>query len=134
MVNLFRGGSSAPSIIGISKCSTWDWVLMAIFIVMCGILTVFAVHRARKEYALKVKYGKGLAQSDLHYNAKTVIKLFGVSFLAGWVAGALGVGGGSIFNPILISMGVPPMVSSATGKYMILFSRISSSIVYIVYG
>lgn len=69
MVNLFRGGSSAPSIIGISKCSTWDWVLMAIFIVMCGILTVFAVHRARKEYALKVKYGKGLAQSDLHYNA-----------------------------------------------------------------
>jgi len=29
-----------------------------------------------------------------------------VAFYGGWVAGALGLGGGAIFNPALISMGV----------------------------
>jgi len=29
-----------------------------------------------------------------------------VAFVAGWVAGALGLGGGAIFNPALIAMGV----------------------------
>lgn len=36
------------------------------------------------------------------------VKLVGVSFLGGWISGALGMGGGSVFNPLLLSMGVPP--------------------------
>lgn len=49
------------------------------------------------------------------------------------MSGALGLGGGAIFNPLLLSMGVPPSVSSGTGMYMILFSTLSSSITYIIY-
>ena len=54
-------------------------------------------------------------------------------FIGGWVSGALGLGGGAIFNPILLSMGVPPSVSSSTGMYMIMFSSAGSSILYIFY-
>ena len=46
-------------------------------------------------------------------------KLVGFSFIGGWVSGALGLGGGAIFNPLLLSMGVPPKVSSASGMYML---------------
>jgi uncharacterized membrane protein YfcA len=62
------------------------------------------------------------------------VKLVVFAFIGGWVSGALGLGGGAIFNPILLSMGVPPAVSSATGMYMIIFSTASSSIVYFLYN
>ena len=48
------------------------------------------------------------------------------------MSGALGLGGGSIFNPLLLSMGVPPRVASATGMYMIIFSTGASSLIYII--
>ena len=57
-----------------------------------------------------------------------------MAFLGGWVAGALGLGGGSIFNPLLISMGVPPKVSSATGMYLVTFSKISACLIYWLSG
>ena len=60
------------------------------------------------------------------------MKLLMFSFLGGWVSGALGLGGGSIFNPLLLSMGLPPKVASATGMYMIIFSTGASTMTYII--
>ena len=57
-----------------------------------------------------------------------------LGFGGGWVAGALGLGGGVIFNPMLMSLGVPPKVSSATGMYMITFSKIATCTIYFVNG
>jgi len=60
--------------------------------------------------------------------------VLGLGFGGGWVAGALGLGGGVIFNPLLMSLGVPPKVSSATGMYMITFSKIATCVIYFVNG
>ena len=60
--------------------------------------------------------------------------LFVFAFLGGWVSGAFGLGGGSIFNPLMIELGIPPTVSTATGMYMIMFSTFATSIIYISYG
>ena len=79
---------------------------------------------------LKIKYGKGLASSDVALEGQNMVKLISFSFLGGWVSGALGLGGGAIFNPLLLSMGVPPKVASATGMYMIIFSTGASTISY----
>jgi len=57
-----------------------------------------------------------------------------LGFGGGFVAGALGLGGGSIFNPYLIGMGVPPKVSSSTGMYLVLYSTIATCTVYITTG
>ena len=57
-----------------------------------------------------------------------------LGFFGGWVAGALGLGGGVIFNPLLLAMGVPPKVSSATGMYIITFSKIATCVIYLIYG
>jgi uncharacterized membrane protein YfcA len=61
-------------------------------------------------------------------------KLLNLGFFGGFVAGAFGLGGGVIFNPILLSLGMPPRVSSATGAYLITFSKISSCLVYALNG
>ena len=80
-----------------------------------------------------MKVGYGFAQSDIKFTKSAIFKLVLSAFLGGWVSGALGLGGGAIFNPLLLSMGVPPSVSSATGMYMILFSTSGSSVVYVMY-
>ena len=76
----------------------------------------------------------GLIESDVHLNKNAVIKLIVFGFVGGWVSGALGLGGGVIFNPVLLSLGVPPQVASATSMYLIFFSTMSSSFIYIIYG
>lgn len=55
-------------------------------------------------------------------------------FAGGWISGALGLGGGSIFNPVLLSMGVCPASAASTSKYMILYSKVASCVVYFIYG
>jgi uncharacterized membrane protein YfcA len=75
-----------------------------------------------------------LAESDLVFEGKTLRNVLSLGFMGGWVAGALGLGGGVIFNPLLLAMGVPPKVSSATGMYIITFSKIATCVIYLLYG
>ena len=103
------------------------------FLSVCASLTVYSIKKVRREQALKLKFNVGIVDSDLRFDNKTIYKLVIFAFLGGWVSGALGLGGGAIFNPLLLSMGVPPKVSSSTGMYMIMFSTKASSVVYILY-
>lgn len=81
---------------------------------------------------MKVNYGSGLTSSDIKMEGRKLKKLILMSFVGGWVSGALGLGGGAIFNPLLLSMGCPPKVASATGMYMIIFSTGASTTTYII--
>ena len=63
---------------------------------------------------------------------KSLIKLIFLSLCAGWLAGALGMGGGVIFNPLLMSLGHPPVVAAASGMYMMIFSAGASATVYVI--
>lgn len=87
------------------------------------------------EQSLKEKFNKiNIAPSDLIFRGKILRNVLFLGFTGGWVAGALGLGGGVIFNPLLLSMGVPPKVSSATGMYLITFSKIVTCVIYFLYG
>mmetsp|Transcript_29474 Transcript_29474/g.21926 ORF Transcript_29474/g.21926 Transcript_29474/m.21926 type:complete len:130 (+) Transcript_29474:1239-1628(+) len=64
----------------------------------------------------------------------TIVKICSIGLIGGIVSGAFGLGGGTIFNPILLYLGLPPKVVSATSMYMIMYSTFSSSFVYLIYG
>jgi uncharacterized membrane protein YfcA len=57
-----------------------------------------------------------------------------LGFFGGLIAGALGLGGGVIFNPMLLMLGLPPLVSSASGLFLVTFSKVATSIIYLVNG
>ena len=97
---------------------------------------VYISNRLNKyEFNLKKKYGGiNKVPSDIIPEKSVLIKLLLLSFFGRFVAGAFGLGGGVIFNPILLSLGMPPIVSSATGAYLITFSKISSYLVYTLSG
>ncbi len=96
-------------------------------------MTISAIMLVKREQSLKIKYGNGLVEGDIAFTGSKVLKLVIFASLGGWVSGALGLGGGVIFNPLLLSMGVPPSVSSSTGMYMILYSTAASSGIFIIY-
>jgi uncharacterized membrane protein YfcA len=127
-----RGGKSD---LGFEKCSTADWIAIAVFLAIMSGLVLVSVRLAASEQALKKKYGNiNLVDSDLKFEGEVLWKILILGFAGGFVAGAFGLGGGSIYNPLLLSMGVPPKVSSATGMYLVGFSTISTTIIFVIIG
>lgn len=131
-VNLFRGSKHNPSIFGIKKCGLEDWGSLVVYCIICILISWYSIRTVKYEQKLKSKHGSGLGEGDVVLNGGPLVKLVSFSFLGGWVSGALGLGGGSIFNPLLLSMGCPPQVASATGMYMIIFSTGASTMTYII--
>ena len=73
-----------------------------------------------------------MTDSDIIFNAQEITKLLMLGFFGGFLAGAFGLGGGVIFNPILLTMGLPPQVAGACSLFLVCFSKIASSVVYIL--
>jgi uncharacterized membrane protein YfcA len=87
-----------------------------------------AIKMNRKEQMLKRKYMINYNEGDVIFEGKSLTKLLCFGFIGGWVAGALGLGGGSIYNPALLSLGVNPRTSGSTGMYLVLYSSINSCV------
>lgn len=105
------------------------------FIVLCFVSTSIAIYIAKKEQELKIEFGNvNIVASDVILNKRTIIFLLNLGFWGGTLAGAFGLGGSTIFNPALLSLGLPPMVCVATGLYLVTFSKVASSVVYLIYG
>jgi hypothetical protein len=49
----------------------------------------------------------GTCKSDIQYSGNSLVKLV-LASIGGGLAGAVGLGGGVVFNPVLIGMGVSP--------------------------
>ena len=46
----------------------------------------------------------------------------------------MGLGGGVIFNPIFLTLGLPPLVAAASGLYLVTFSKTASTVVNFIFG
>ena len=70
---------------------------------------------------------------EISLSGKNFVFLIGGSFIGG-IVGALGLGGGVVFNPLLIGMDVPAVVATSTAMYMILFSSLAASVIFLTMG
>ena len=136
LMNLMMGSSNFESIVGLKKCDGAYWAIQAVFFVICILCTFVAVYLAKRDQGLKLKFGGvNLTKSDIRYDDKKRLwQLLILGFAGGWVAGALGLGGGSVYNPALLAMGIPPKVSSASGLYLVTFSKLASVLIYYLNG
>lgn len=97
----------------------------AMFILICIGYTTSAIKLNRFEQRLRRKYNVNYDSSEINFDGNGLIKLLAISFFGGWVSGALGIGGGSVYSPCLLAMGVNPKVSGATGMYLVMFSSLN---------
>lgn len=128
LANVLKGSKAGPSIIGVKACSGGYWGSLSIFLVYAVIITFYSVKQLQHEQFLKIRYGNGLIKSDIPMEGRNLVMLMTFSLVGGWVSGAFGLGGGAIFNPLLLSFGVPPKVASATGMYMIIFATTATTV------
>jgi len=89
--------------------------------------------RVQAEREIRKATKIGLCKSDIEYEGASLVKLI-IASLGGGLAGAVGLGGGVVFNPVLVGMGVHPAVVSSTGMYMILFSALINSLTFWLFG
>lgn len=101
---------------------------------MCASVTFTAIKINQTEQQLKMKYDVNYQNGDIKFRGDALFQLTGLGFIGGLVAGALGLGGGSIYNPALLTMGVHPKVSGATGMFLVLFSTINTCLVNYLNG
>lgn len=93
-----------------------------------------AIRANQFEQNLKIKYGVNCSSGDIRYQGSALFQLTGLGFVGGLVAGALGLGGGSIYNPAFLTLGVHPKVSGATGMFLVLFSTVNTCLVNYLNG
>lgn len=110
-------------------CSASYWLFEVAFVLVCVGMTFFAIRINSSEQKLKIKYGVNYKKGDVIYEGRALVILVSIGFLGGLVAGALGLGGGSIYNPALLSLGVHPKVSGATGMFLVLYSTTNTCLV-----
>lgn len=85
------------------------------------------------ELELKRKLGK-LHESEKWMTWGNLPLLLGLALIASFIGQMFGLGGGFIYGPILISLGVNPIVNSATLLYLIIWSSGASMFMFMIFG
>ncbi|CAM9702298.1 unnamed protein product [Ectocarpus sp. 4 AP-2014] len=133
-VNLLKGGGAFPSPLGIECGSYAFWGATGfIFVWVLGVslrVREYLVERWRLKARLNYRYGEG----DVEWNPKNTLRYPAVCFFAGFFAGLFGVGGGIVKGPLMLEMGVHPMVASATSAVMILYTSFTATTSFMVFG
>jgi len=85
-----------------------------------------------KEYLYRKNIGYKFHDQDIKWTKK-IVRLYPIyALLTGTMAGLLGIGGGLLIGPLLLDLGVHPIVSSATSNFLILFISSSTSIQFML--
>ena len=106
-----------------------SWFFQALFILICVLVTGLSIKLNKKEQNLRKKYNVNYTIDEVIFEGKNLVLLLIIGFVGGFAAGAFGLGGGSIYNPALLALGVQPRVAASTGMYLVMFSCVNACVV-----
>ena len=89
--------------------------------------------RIWSQQALKEKFGK-LHKSEMFVSKRNLPFMLGTGFMSGLIGNLFGLGGGFIYGPMLMSLGVNPSVSASTCLFMVMFSNAASTLMFLLFG
>jgi uncharacterized membrane protein YfcA len=135
ILNLLKGGGgNFKSPLGVTCGSNAYWFLTFLVFVWVLVISFWArtqlVQKWEKKKRLQYKYVKG----DIEWNPKNTLIYPAICFFAGFCAGMFGVGGGIVKGPLMLQMGVHPLVASATVAVMIMFTSVAGTVMFVTFG
>ena len=116
------------------RCTAADASTLVIVLLACAGLNWIALKHVCAEEQRAQELGVPRAASDIDWNSSRKYALVGLGFVAGVLASWLGMGGGSIYSPILLNFGVHPQVVSATSMFIVMIVTFSSVMLFFVAG
>ena len=117
----------------VSKCSSFYWVLMFSFLVIVMIYDYFIFKHIETEYSYRRIKNFPYDERDINWTKETIIKLCCIGFLAGFIAGVIGIGGGVVLGPILLDLGIHPIVGTVTTNMLVLITSSSTTFQFILF-
>mmetsp|Transcript_95634 Transcript_95634/g.143269 ORF Transcript_95634/g.143269 Transcript_95634/m.143269 type:complete len:594 (+) Transcript_95634:205-1986(+) len=134
LLTFLKGGKGVESIIGITCASPWFGVLIAVqFAWTLGFSVVFAL-KLKKSTEEKIAIGYKFHPQDVIWDYSKTRFYAAFTFMAGIVAGLIGIGGGMVLGPLMLIMNVHPRVSSATTATMIVLTSSSVAVLFVTAG
>lgn len=129
---LLMGSNSFESLIGAELCSMTYWIIFITFIVIALALVFLAYFIARHEYLRKVESGYEFQEGDIQWKPLNSMLVICFVSIGGLAAAIVGVGGGIIFSPLLVSFGLHPNVAISTGLYLSMYLTLSTTAMYVI--
>jgi uncharacterized membrane protein YfcA len=80
----------------------------------------------KREHQNRIKIGYEYKTNDFKITPDIAGQLVKNSIIAGTLASMVGIGGGLVIVPLLLTIEVPTLVTSATGGFTVLFSSFLS--------
>jgi uncharacterized membrane protein YfcA len=134
LLTLFQGGKGVDSIVGITCESAWYGVVIALqFLWTLGFAAYFG-WKLTKDTQEKQTVGYPFHPQDVLWDFRNTKFYAFFSFVAGIVAGLIGIGGGMILGPLMLVMGIDPRVSAASNATMIVLTSSSVAVLYVTSG
>eukprot|EP00457_Paulinella_chromatophora_P004836 gb/GEZN01004849.1/.p1 GENE.gb/GEZN01004849.1/~~gb/GEZN01004849.1/.p1 ORF type:complete len:551 (-),score=76.33 gb/GEZN01004849.1/:159-1811(-) len=99
------------------------------FLVILTALTGIAIVRSHADHA-----ASDCLHGEIHWTPARVVVYPAIGCVAGILAGLLGIGGGIVKAPLMLHLGIAPVVARATSLTMILFTSFSCVIQYFLLG
>lgn len=118
-----------------SECgSNWYWASALLTIPWTLVFFIgyrrYLMRLEKDKHALGFEYVEG----DVHWNSRNTFIYPMLCIFAGFFAGMFGVGGGIIKGPLMLEMGILPIVASANAATMILFTAGTAALSFILFG
>eukprot|EP00981_Chlorochromonas_danica_P007447 scaffold1754_cov180-Ochromonas_danica.AAC.3 len=134
ILNLLKGGGAFPSPLGIQCGSQGYWILTALVFIWVLAVSFWMRDVLIKKWQLKKRLRYRYQEGDVEWNHKNTILYPCICFFAGFAAGLFGIGGGIVKGPLMLQMGVHPLVASATCAVMIMFTSVAATTMFIAFG
>merc|ERR1712176_1206243 len=134
LLTFLKGGKGVDSLIGMTCADPLYSILIAVqFLWTFGFAIIFGLKllKLQKE---KVECGYPFMPYDVQWDFSKLRFYSFFTFLAGVVAGLIGIGGGMVLGPLMLIMGIHPRVSSATTATMIVLTSSSVAILFVTSG
>lgn len=134
LLTFLKGGKGVTSLIGVTcSSSAYPVLIVCQFLWTLGFAAFYGYRLIKSQQDRKLVHYPILPH-DILWNKIKLRNYSFVTFLAGIIAGLIGIGGGMVLGPLMIVMGVHPRVSSSTTATMIVCTSSSVAIMFVTSG
>jgi len=133
-LNLAKGGGAFPSPLGLTCGSFGFWFVTFLIFAWVMAVSLYVRQKLLDMYHTKKRLRYKYVPGDMEWDETATIKYPCLCFFAGFFAGMFGVGGGIVKGPLMLEMGVAPLVASATSAVMILYTSFAATTSFVVFG
>ena len=116
------------------KCSLSYWFLFILFFILSLIIDYMSLLHVQHEYNYRISIAFPYDEKDINWTFDKSLKISLTGLISGFIAGIIGIGGGVVLGPILLSMGIYPVVSTVTTNFLVLITSSSTTLQFILFN